>query len=117
MPKTIQIQLFESLNDSLSSDFFDQAYNWIESGTKSEKVAILMAQYGFFRNATACLSMLSIVVLLSYFISLLWQNHLILLVASLLFALLAYASFSLMKDRKKTMMSTTYQLFSTLIQP
>ncbi len=103
-----------------SSDFFDDAYVFLETKQKSDKIALLMAQFGFFRNATVVFAIsaaaLALMMVLCKGFETQWAlGSRITVQHYIAFALFLFGismSKRLMRERKRWMMTATYQNFS-----
>lgn len=101
------------INIKRAGDFFDNAYVLLETKQKSDKIALLMAQFGFFRTATVVFMTVAffigsmILVAKSYNIAVYFQ-HFCLLIFCIISIFIAKR---LMHERKRWMMTAVYQNF------
>ena len=105
----------ETVSVKKSDTFFDQAYVLLETKQKSDKIALLMAQFGFFRSAVVVFIMATLFLLISATVAKAYSIDLYIpfyfIVAFCFFSI--FACVRLMRERKRWMITAVYQNFET----
>lgn len=106
------------INIKKAGDFFDNAYVLLETKQKSDKVALLMAQFGFFRTAAVVFLAAAIfigsmiITAKTYNLTVYFQHYCL-----LLFCIISiFVAIRLMRERKRWMMTAVYQNFEAFCQ-
>ena len=105
----------ETVSAQKSENFFDQSYVLLETKQKSDKIALLMAQFGFFRSAVVVFIMATFFLLISAIVAKTYIVNLSLpfyFIAAFCFCSI-FACVRLMRERKRWMMTAVYQNFET----